>query len=152
MSMSNEDAQLLQTRQFQRQEICGIYGVPPHMISDTAQAKGWSTMEQMMTEFVTLSLNPIAIRFEQAIARAFIPVKDRGTRYAKFATTGLLRGDSAARAAFYRSGIDGGWLTPNEARKYEDLNPLPGGDTIQRVNTTAAPAKETEDEPPKTAS
>jgi len=128
ISMTNEDAQLLQTRQFQRQEICGIYGVPPHMISDTAQAKGWSTMEQMMTEFVTLSLNPLTIRFEQAIARALISHRDRSKRFIKFATTGLLRGDIAARSNLYQSAINSRWMTPNEARGYEDMNPLPGGD------------------------
>ena len=64
ISMSNEDAQYLQTRQFQKQDICGIFGVPPHMISDTAQAKGWSTMEQMMIEFITLTINPLTVRIE----------------------------------------------------------------------------------------
>lgn len=137
ISMSNEDAQLLQTRQFQRQEICGIYGVPPHMISDTAQAKGWSTMEQMMTEFVTLSLNPLTIRFEQAIARALIPPRDRNRRFVKFSTNGLLRGDIAARSNLYKSAIDSRWMTPNEARGYEDMNPLPGGDEFP----TPAPSK-----------
>lgn len=126
VAMSNEDAQLLQTRQFQRQEICGIFGVPPHMISDTAQAKGWSTMEQMMTEFVTLSINPLTIRVEQAISMCLIPPAEWGRKYAKFATTGLMRGDTTARAAYYASGIDKGWLLPAEARALEELNPMEG--------------------------
>ena len=127
VAMSNEDAQLLQTRQFQRQEICGIFGVPPHMISDTAQAKGWSTMEQMMTEFVTLTINPLTIRIEQAISMCLIPPAEWGNRYAKFSTTGLMRGDTTARSAYYASGIDKGWLLPAEARAFEELNPMEGG-------------------------
>ncbi len=141
MSMSNEDAQLLQTRQFQRTEICGIYGVPPHMVSDTTQAKGWSTMEQLMTEFVTLSLNPLAIRFEQAITRALIPRKLWGKRYAKFATNGLLRGDIAARSSLYSTAIASRWMLPNEARAFEDMNPLEGGNEFPpKAATPISPA------------
>lgn len=123
-SMSNEDAQYLQTRQFQKTDICGIFGVPPHMISDTAQAKGWSTMEQMMIEFVTLTVNPITIRLEQSIKKCLISPKEWNSKYAKFATAGLLRGDAAGRTAYYGGGLDRGYLKINEVRDLEDLNPL----------------------------
>ncbi len=131
VTMSNEEAQYLDTRRFQKQDICGIFGVPPHMIGDTTQAKGWSTMEQMMTEFVTLSLNPWTVRIEQAIRLCLIPEIEWGNRYVKFLTTGLLRGDAAARANFYNAGIDKRWLTPNEAREREDMNPIEGGDDFK---------------------
>jgi HK97 family phage portal protein len=125
-AMSNEDAQLLQTRQFQKQEICGIYGVPPHLISDTTQAKGWSTMEQLMTEFVSLTVTPITIRIEQAISSHLLIDRKYRDAYAKFSTNGLLRGDIRTRTAFYTAGIDKGFLLKNEVRAFEDLNPLKG--------------------------
>jgi HK97 family phage portal protein len=124
VSMSNEDAQYLQTRQFQKTDICGIFGVPPHMISDTAQAKGWSTMEQMMIEFVTLTINPITIRLEQSIKKCLIPSKKWNSDFAKFATNGLLRGDTGARTAYYAGGLDRGYLEINEVRRLEDMNAL----------------------------
>ena len=125
ISMTNEGAQLLQSRQFQKQDICGIFGVPPHMISDTAQAKGWSTMEQMMTEFLTLSINPITIRFEQSADKLLIDKKDWFKKYTMFESKGLLRGDTNTRKDYYATGIDKGWLEINEVRKLEDMNPLP---------------------------
>ena len=125
VSMSNEDAQYLQTRQFQKTDICGIFGVPPHMISDTANAKGWSTMEQMMIEFITLTINPITIRLEQSIKKCLIPQKKWNTDYAKFCTNGLLRGDTNTRTGYYNSGLIQGYLQLNEVRRFEDLNALP---------------------------
>lgn len=127
ITMSNDDTQYLETRRFQKQEICGIFGVPPHMVGDVSQAKGWSTMEQMMTEFITLSLNPWTVRLEQAIRLCLIPESQWNKRYVKFMTNGLLRGDAAARASFYSSGINARWLLPNEARAFEDLNPIASG-------------------------
>ena len=84
-------------------------------------------MEQMMTEFVTLTINPLTIRIEQAISMCLIPPAEWGNRYAKFSTTGLMRGDTTARSAYYASGIDKGWLLPAEARAFEELNPMEGG-------------------------
>lgn len=125
ISMSNEAAQLIQSRQFQKQDICGIFGVPPHMIGDTAQAKGWSTMEQMMTEFLTLTINPISIRFEQSIDKQLIDKKNWFSKYSMFETKGLLRADTGTRKDYYATGIDKGFLEINEVRKLEDMNPLP---------------------------
>ena len=125
ISMTNEAAQLLQSRQFQKQDICGIFGVPPHMISDTTQAKGWSTMEQLMTEFLTLAINPISIRYEQSMDKQLVDKKDWFRKYTMFESKGLLRGDTATRQNYYATGIDRGWLEINEVRKLEDMNPLP---------------------------
>jgi HK97 family phage portal protein len=125
ISMTAEAAQLIESRQFQKQDICGIFGVPPHMIGDTAQAKGWSTMEQMMTEFLTLTINPISIRFEQSIDKQMIDKKDWFRKYSMFDTRGLLRADTGTRKDYYATGLDKGWLEINEVRKLEDMNPLP---------------------------
>ena len=125
VSMTNEAAQLLQSRQFQKQDICGLFGVPPHMISDTTQAKGWSTMEQLMTEFLTLAINPISIRYEQSMDKQLIPRADWFRKYTMFESKGLLRGDTTTRQNYYVAGLGSGWLEINEVRKLEDMNPLP---------------------------
>lgn len=126
VTMTAEDMQMLQTRRYQKEELCGVFGVPPHLIGDTAQAKGWSTMEQTMTEFLQLSLTPYLVRIENAIRTRLLP-GDR-TRYAKFNAAGLLRGDLAARANFYKTMNMLGAMNANEIRSKEDLNAIPGGD------------------------
>lgn len=128
VSMTAEDMQMLETRRYQKEEICGIFGVPPHLIGDVAQAKGWSTMEQTMTEFLQLSLVPLITRIENAITTRLIPERSQGQTFAKFAVDGLLRGDITARTNFYRAMGQSGALSPNEIRQKEELNPIPGGD------------------------
>lgn len=134
VTMSNVDAQYLDSRRFQKHEICGIFGVPPHMAGDLQQAKGWSTMEQMMSEFVTLSLNPLNTRIESAGRLCLIPRQRWQTDYMKFFTNGLLRGDSGARMDYYAQGIDKGILNPNECRGFEDLDAREGGDEYMPIS------------------
>lgn len=122
LSMSNEDAQYLETRQFQTDEIAGIFGVPPHMVGSQQQAKGWSTMEQLMTEFITLNINPWTTRFEQSIQTQLVRKENWGTTTAKFETKQLLRGDTAARGNFYKDLFGMGSINPNEIRRLEDMN------------------------------
>lgn len=127
VSMTASDLQMLETRRYQKEEICGIFGVPPHLIGDTQQAKGWSTMEQTMTEFLQLSLNPLLIKIENAISTRLLPLKS--SEYAKFEIGGLLRGDITARTNYYKTMNMVGALSANEIRGKEELNPIPGGDT-----------------------
>lgn len=128
MSMSNEDAQYLETRRYQKEEICGIFGVPPHLICDSGRAQGWSTVEQMTNEFITFALSPWLRRIEQAITRWLVPRKEWNATYPKFAVNAMLRGDTAARGTFYRNMWSVGALTPNEIRGLEEMNPIEGGD------------------------
>lgn len=130
VSMTAEDMQMLQTRRYQKEELCGIFGVPPHLIGDTAQAKGWSTMEQSMTEFLQLSLTPYLVRIENAIRTCLIP--ENSWDYAKFSVGGLLRGDLSSRVNFYKSMYGIGALSANEIRAKEELNSIPGGDAHYR--------------------
>lgn len=123
LSMSNEDAQYLETRQFQTDEIAGIFGVPPHMVGSQKQAKGWSTMEQLMTEFITLNINPWTTRFEQSITTQLIRREVWGRTSVKFGTNTLLRGDTQTRAQFYETLLRMGSINPNEIRRLEDMNP-----------------------------
>lgn len=143
VSMTAEDMQMLGTRRYEKEEICGIFGVPPHLIGDTAQAKGWSTMEQTMTEFLQLSLTPFLVRIEKAITTRLIPESQWGTSYAKFSVSGLLRGDVTARTNFYRTMSSIGAMSANDVRKLEDMNAVPGGE-IYRVQVNTAPATQGE--------
>ena len=130
--MSAEDMQMLETRRYQKEEICGFFGVPPHMIGDTAQAKGWSTMEQMMSEFLTLSLAPHIVRIENAVTTRLVPETAWGRQYAKFSTAGLLRADSKSRAEHYKALFNCGAISPNEIREFEDMNRVDGADDLYR--------------------
>ena len=129
VSMSSEDAQFLETRKFQRSEVCAIFRVPPHMVGDLEKAT-FSNIEQQALGFVTQGLMPWLVRIEKAVKRDLLGPKDSNTHSLKFNTFGLLRGDAASRSAYYGAGIKDGWLTRNEARKAESdlgfvLNPLP---------------------------
>lgn len=134
ISMSNEDAQFLETRQFSVREIARIWRVPPHLIGDLEKAT-FSNIEQQSLEFVMYTMYPWFKRWEQVIQRDLIV--DKGRYFAKFNFDALLRGDALSRANVYASGITNGWLTPNEARKREDMNAKPGGDDLmQQLNMT----------------
>ena len=130
ISMTADDSQFLDTRKYQRSEIAAIFRVPPHMIGDLERAT-FSNIEQQSLEFVTYTLMPWLVRIEKAIKRDLMSVQERKDLTIKFNVAALLRGDAAARSAYYNSGITAGWLTRNEARVMESeigvvLNPLDG--------------------------
>jgi HK97 family phage portal protein len=128
VGMTNEDAQFLATREFQAEEIARWFGVPPHMIGLTSKSTSWgSGIEAQSINFLTYTLLPWLRRWEQTIARDLIAAD--GYYFAKFNVNGLLRGDSAARAAYYRDGRQWGWLSVNKILELEDMNPIgPEGD------------------------
>jgi HK97 family phage portal protein len=125
LQLTSEQVQLMEQRRFQVGEIARWFDVPPHMIGDLERAT-FSNIEQQSIEFATLRLRPDLVAWEQAIRRDLIVARER--YFAEFALDGLLRGDSAARSAYYQGGIQNGWLARNEARLLENLNPLPGLD------------------------
>ncbi|EAW9117702.1 phage portal protein [Salmonella enterica subsp. enterica serovar Chandans] len=131
-SMSMEDAQMLETRRFSVEEICRWFGVYPVMIGHAAQGQTmWgSGVEQLMIMFLTLSLRPWLTRIEQSIRRSLLAPGERNRYFAEFSVEGLLRADSAARAAFYSTMTQNGVMTRNEARHKENLPPHPGGDQL----------------------
>lgn len=122
LSISNQDAQYLELRQFEKEEICGIFGVPVHMISDTKQSKGWSTVEMQGIEYVTYTMNPWFRRIEQSIVKCLIPRAEWGKKEAKFTVQALLRGDTRSRTAYYQTMRQQGALNANEIRQLEDMN------------------------------
>ena len=139
ISMTSKDAQYLELRKYQRSEIAAIFRVPLHLINDLERAT-FSNIEHLGSEFVTYSLMPWLRRWESNINQDVFTEAERKQGYfAEFDVNGLLRGDAAARAAYYQSGIQNGWLVRNEARAKENLNPIDGlGTPLQPLNMVEA--------------
>lgn len=128
ISMSNEDAQYLDVRQFQRTEICSIFRIPPHMIGDLTKSS-FSNITQQSLEFVKYTILPWCRRIESAMERDFLTKEQRKKgMYIRYLVDGLERADIETRYKAYRSGINGGFLSPNEVRRKENMNPRPNGD------------------------
>ncbi|MEX0445513.1 phage portal protein [Xenorhabdus sp. SGI246] len=152
ISLSAEDAQFLETRKFQLEEICRIFRVPLHMVQNTDQAT-YNNIENLGIGFINYSLVPYLTRIEQRINAGLVRSNKQGQFYAKFNTGALLRGDMKSRFEAYATGINWGIYSPNECRELEELNPREGGDiyltpmnmTTKPENTTRKP--QTEDKP-----
>lgn len=127
VSLNMKDAQFLEGRKFQRSEIAGLFRVPPHLIGDLERAT-FSNIEQQGLDFVIHGLMPTLTRIEQRIKLQLVAQQDRQKYFAKFQVGGLVRGDMAARGAFYNTLVQNGALSPNEIRDLEDMNPREGGD------------------------
>lgn len=121
-----EKTQALAARKFAVTEICRVFGVPPHLCMDLEHAT-FTNIEQQSLEFVRDCVNPISVRMEQAMYRDLLTPRECGRYFFKFNTNGLLRGDTAARVAYYNSARQNGWLNADEIRALEDMNPLPEG-------------------------
>ena len=121
------DAQFLETRKFQINEIARFFNVPPHMIGDLDRAT-FSNIEQQSLEFVVYTIRPWLVRWEQAASLKLLGAAERSEYFVEFLVDGLLRGDSASRAAYYREMFYMGAMSPNDIREKENLNPLDQGD------------------------
>lgn len=121
-----EDAQFLETRKFQLNEIARIYRIPPHMIGDLDRAT-FSNIEQQSIDFVVNTIRPWLVRWEQSITKALIPEEEQGVYFAEFLVDGLLRGDIKSRYEAYAVGRQNGWLSADDIRELENMNPLPDG-------------------------
>ncbi|GFE98061.1 phage portal protein [Gluconobacter sp. Gdi] len=131
IGLNPEAAQLLQTRAFNVQTICRWFGVQPVMIGSMEKSTAWgSGLEQMNLWFLQYGLMPWLVRIEQAISRCLLSPGDRLTYFAKHNVDALLRGDTAARSAFYNTMIRNALMTPNEGRARENMGPMPGGDVL----------------------
>lgn len=126
-SIPPEDAQFLQTRQFQIAEIARWFKVPPHKIGDLSRAT-FSNIEHQSIEFVTDTARPWFVRWEQVLTWELFSEKDRETYFAEFLMDGLLRGDNASRAAFHTAMFNIGAASQNDIRETENQNPIEGGD------------------------
>jgi HK97 family phage portal protein len=128
LSMTSEDAQYIESRKFSRSEIAGITRVPPHMIGDLERAT-FSNIEHQDIAFVKHSLRPWLVRWEQALQRDLI--KDHRL-FAEFNIDGMARGDLKSRYAAYAVGRNWGWLSVNDIRQRENMNPIEDGNEYLR--------------------
>ena len=124
ISLPPEDSQFLSTRQFGVNEICRIFRVPPHMVQDLEHAT-FSNIEHQSIDFVVHTLTPWLVRFEQAIIKDLLLPEEQDTYFPKFNVDGLLRGDYQSRMQGYATGISNGFLSPNDVRRLEQLDPIP---------------------------
>lgn len=131
LTLTPEQAQMLGLRQFQVEDICRWFRVPPFMIGHTGNSTNWGTgIEQQMIGFLTFALRPYLVRIEQAIKLQLLSPDERKTLYASFNLEGLLRADSAGRASLYSTFAQNGIMTRNEMREKENLAPVEGGDDL----------------------
>ena len=130
ISISPEQAQFLETRKFQINEIARIFRVPPHMVGDLEKSS-FSNIEQQSLEFVKYTLDPWVIRWEQSLSRALFSPDEKKNYFFKFNVEGLLRGDYASRMTGYATARQNGWMSANDIRELENLDRIPaeeGGD------------------------
>lgn len=138
-ALNLEDSQFLETRQYQKDEICGLFRVPPHLIASMDKMT-LNNIEQMGMSFVNYSLVPYMTRIEARVGVGLLNAEDRKKYYAKFNAGALLRGDLKTRYEAYATGINWGFLSPNDCRALEDLNPREGGDIyLTPMNMTTKP-------------
>ena len=143
LSIPPDQAQFLDTRKFQLDEIARIFRIPPHMIGDLERST-FSNIEQQSLEFVKYTLNPWCVRWEQAMNQQLLSKEEQGRYFVKFNVDGLMRGDYESRMNGYAIGRQNGWLSANDIRELEDLNRIPaedGGDE-DLVNGNMLPVKE----------
>jgi HK97 family phage portal protein len=144
LSISPEDAQLLDSRKFGGEEICRIFGVPPAMVGYGDKSSNWGTGKEVdVLGFIKFTLRKRLRRIERAMMKQLLTRAERQSGMTiEFNLEGLLRGDSAGRAAFYQIMVRLGLMTRNEARALENLPPIPGGDVamvqMQDVPLTTA--------------
>ena len=130
IGISPEQAQFLETRKFQINEIARIFRVPPHMVGDLEKSS-FSNIEQQSLEFVKYTLDPWVIRWEQSIMRTLLSADEKALYFVKFNLEGLLRGDYASRMSGYATARQNGWMSANDIRELENLDRIPadeGGD------------------------
>lgn len=142
ISISPEQAQFLETRKFQINEIARIFRVPPHMVGDLEKSS-FSNIEQQSLEFVKYTLEPWIIRWEQSISRSLLSIEEKRKYFVKFNVDGLLRGDYQSRMNGYATARQNGWMSANDIRELENLDrisPEEGGD-LYLINGNMLPLK-----------
>ena len=145
ISIAPEQAQFLETRKFQINEIARIFRVPPHMVGDLEKSS-FSNIEQQSLEFVKYTLDPWVVRWEQSLSRALFTPEEKKKYFFKFNVEGLLRGDYQSRMNGYATARQNGWMSANDIRELENLDRIPaelGGD-LYLVNGNMLPLSQVE--------
>ena len=158
IGISPEQAQFLETRKFQINEIARIFRIPPHMLADLEKSS-FSNIEQQSLEFVKYTLDPWVVRWEQSMCRALLMASEKPTVFIKFNVDGLLRGDYESRMNGYATARQNGWMSANDIRELENLDRIPvelGGDlyvingAMTKLQDAGVFAKQAEPAPNKT--
>jgi phage portal protein, HK97 family len=151
IAIPNNEAQFLETRKFQVDEICRIYRVPPHLVGNLEHAT-FSNIEHQSIDFAVHTIRPWLVRIEQAMNRALLSEQEKGRFFVQFNIDGLMRGDYKSRMEGYAIGRQNGWLSANDIRALENQNPIPadqGGDAYlvngNMINISTAMKQQTEE-------
>jgi len=135
LSADAQKSQLTEQRRFQILEACRMFQVPPHKVAALENAT-FSNIEEQNIDFVVNTLRPWLVRWEQEINRKLFTPQERGLFFSEHLVDGLLRGNVAARQASYVAGIQNGYYSQNDVRKFENMNPVSGGDVYRiQINT-----------------
>ena len=126
ISLPPEDSQFLSTREFDVEEICRIFRVPPHLVQDLKRST-FNNIENQSISYVQYTLMPWLERFEQAIIKDVLVGAEQDEYFPKFNVDGLLRGDYESRMRGYATGFSNGFLSPNDIRRLENMDPIPDG-------------------------
>lgn len=148
VTINPEAAQMLESRAFSIEEICRWFRVPPFMVGHMTKQNSWaSSVEGMNLLFLTNTLRPLLVNIEQEIQRCLLNTVNDEDLFAEFAVEGLLRADSAGRAAYYTTALQNGWMSRNDVRRLENLPPIAGGDiyTVQLNLTPLEDLRENND-------
>lgn len=157
LSIPNNEAQFLETRKFQVDEICRIFRVPPHLVGNLEHA-AFSNIEHQSIDFAVHTIRPWLVRIEQSMNRALFTDQEKGRFYVQFNIDGLMRGDYKSRMEGYAIARQNGWMSANDIRALENQNPIPkeeGGDAYlvngNMIPITTAMKAQTPAEPTQTA-
>lgn len=142
IGISPEQAQFLETRKFQINEIARIFRVPPHMVGDLEKSS-FSNIEQQSLEFVKYTLDPWVVRWEQSLMRTLLSQEEKRRYFVKFNLEGLLRGDYQSRMNGYAISRQNGWMSANDIRELENLDLIPEeeGGNLYLINGNMLPLK-----------
>lgn len=142
ISIAPNEAQFLETRKFQLNEIARIFRVPPHMVGDLEKSS-FSNIEQQSLEFVKYTLDPWVTRFEQAMTRRLLTADEKKKYTIKFNVDGLMRGDYQSRMNGYATARQNGWMSANDIRTLENLDLIPDeeGGNLYLINGNMLPLK-----------
>ncbi len=153
LEISHDDAQFLEVMKYTDTQICGLTGVPPHMIAILDNAT-FSNIEHQGIDFVKHTMGPWFTMWESEISRSLLTPKERGDHFSEFLVEGLMRGDAKSRYEAYRTARQWGWMNADEIRDLENMNPMPEGagqvylTPLNMVNAASLVGKEPEDPAP----
>jgi HK97 family phage portal protein len=151
-SLSSVDAQTLESRRLQVEEVCRPFRVMPIMVGHADKTATYASAEQMFLAHVVHTLAPWCERIEQAIDNDLLDAESDAAVYAKFSLNGLMRGAFSDRMTGYSKALGAGgspaWMTPNEIRAFEEMNPIDGGDELPRPANPPPPGDPRTPPPP----